>query len=454
MTPYPKLLALLLAALIALPAAASSDVAPGMIVRLNATAGELSAALNGRAFVVERELSRSMRLYQVKTSRAGASPLASLRELRANPSIAYAQLNHRVSRRSVEAVPDDPLFGELWALRNVVYAGSDIQAPRAWALGTGGKDTRGNEIVIAVVDDGLDVRHGDLSANLWRNAGEIAGDGLDNDGNGYVDDLHGWNATKDNGTFRARRHGTHVAGIMAADGNNGLQTTGVNWRTSLMAIEADSETAEVVRGYGYLIAMKKLWLESKGARGANVVVANSSFGIDLVHCDSGDYPVWNDLYDEMGKLGILSVIATSNIGHDVDVKGDVPATCPSEYLIAVTRTKPNDKRVPEAGFGKRSIDLAAPGEDILSTVPGNAVMKMHGTSMAAPFVAGSVGLLHHQAGQAFNDFYLEDPARAALAMKSMILGGVDPLPDLQGITVAGGRLNLFRSARLMQDFRR
>jgi subtilisin family serine protease len=359
------------------------------------------------------------------------------------PGFRWIQEDHPVHLRRT---PQDPNYAAQWAL-------DDIQAPDAWEIGTGGRNARGDEIVVAAIDSGMDLQHPDLVANLWVNPGEIPGNGVDEDQNGYVDDVHGWNAFDRNGWIPKGFHGTHIAGILGAVGNNHLHTSGVNWNVKLMPVAgASTRTSTVIQAYSYVMQQKKLWLSSAGRLGANVVVANSSFGIDRANCQSKDYPVWNELYDALGSLGILSVAATVNQDVDVDRIGDVPTGCRSDFLITVTNSNPSGEKTPGSGFGKNSIDIAAPGFQILSTVPGAGVAKLTGTSMSAPHVAGAVALMHALGSAAFSELAARDPRRAALHLKDLLLKRTEGLPAFDGWTLTGGKLDLAKSIRSIREF--
>ncbi len=431
-------------------ASTASFVEGQLIVRFKDGGAENArAALNPDLFEIERVLVPSMNLFLIRVD-----PSLDIKHAQAilgqNEQIIYSQLDHRIELR--ERVPNDPEFSQQWSLSNASGTGH-ISATRAWELGTGGKDKAGNDVVVAIVDSGMDTSHADLMPNVWINPNEIPGNGVDDDQNGYVDDIHGWNGYSNTGKISSSSHGTHVAGIIGASGNNGSQIAGVNWNVKLMAVQAASgATSVIASGYGYVIEQKKLWLETRGAKGANIVATNSSFGIDFADCKSGDYPVWNDLYESMGKLGILSAAATANRNIDVDVRGDVPTSCGSEFIVAVTNTTREDTRNLGAAYGARSIDLGAPGTSILSTLPGNAVGTKTGTSMATPHVAGAIAFLHSIASPSLHQLSLSDPAAGALAIKSLLLQGTDQTESMKNVTVSGGRLNLHRSAVLASDY--
>lgn len=378
-----------------------------------------------------------------------------INDLRKQPEIKYVQRDHKVTQR---AIPNDPEFNKQWAFNDPAQ-GNDIRALDAWTLGTGGSNRYGQDVVVAVVDSGVDINHQSLKPNIWINQGEIPNNNKDDDGNGYIDDMNGWNAYEGNGKIYPNFHGTHVAGHVGAVGNDGLQSVGVNWNVKIMAVAGATRfTSTVLAAYGYILKQKQIWLQTKGVRGANVVVSNSSFGVDRADCNdkNSEYPVWNDIYDEMGKLGILSVAATANKNVDVDQVGDVPTTCNSEYLIGVTNTTQLGKRYTDghgAAYGAESVDLGAPGTDILSTMPFDQIGIMTGTSMAAPLVAGAVAFLHNVASEDLADINKQDPAMGALLIKNIILDSVTPLSDLSKTTVTGGMLNLGAATTMASTFK-
>jgi len=369
-----------------------------------------------------------------------------LTRLQALPGLQTVQVNHKLQKR---LIPSDPNFPLQWGMNNLGglgMAGADIDAPEAWDISTGGVSALGDTIVIAVVDDGFDLNHEDLW--FWTNRSEIPGDSTDNDNNGYLDDYQGWNASDQSPDLPSVLHGTHVCGIAAALGNNGVGVTGVNWNTPILPIFAELEEDDVVAAYGYIHAMRKRYDASGGAEGAFVVVTNSSFGLDFAQPE--DFPIWCAMYDSLGALGILSPAATINAFQNVDIIGDVPTTCSSPYMIAVTNTD-NDDELHGAGFGAENIDLGAPGTGVYSTSPGNAYTYNTGTSMATPHVAGTIALLYAAACPRFLEDYRIDPAGMALLIRQYLLDGVTPVDDLALRSVSGGRLNIHQAMLALLD---
>ncbi len=350
--------------------------------------------------------------------------------------------------------PNDYYINDLWSFLPSEKK-SDISAIQAWRLGTGGKNRDGEDVVVAVVDGGVDIYHEDLRDNIWVNQGEIANNGIDDDGNGYIDDVHGWNAYNNSGKIDRNEHGTHVAGIIGAKGNNQIGVAGVNWNVKIMALSGSSgQTSTVLKAYNYILKEKKRYLETGGKEGANIVVTNSSFGVDYADCTGRDFKLWNQVYDELGKVGIINAAATINSHVNVDEAGDVPTGCSSDSIISVTNTNIDNEKLRGAGFGKESIDIGAPGTNIFSTVLDNGYTYLTGTSMATPHVAGSVALLHSIASKDFLDFYKKSPRKGIEKLKKILLNSSDFNESLKGITVSEGRLNIYRSSQVIMNWKK
>ena len=212
---------------------------------------------------------------------------------------------------------------------------------------------------------------------------------------------------------------------------------------------AGSSTYEsiVVEALSYIFVVRERYDQTNGAEGAFVVAQNNSFGVDKGQPEN--FPIWEAMYDSLGQLGILSMGATANRDWDIDSVGDVPTAFTTDYMISVTNTTKFDMRNSSAAYGDTTIDLGAPGTTILSLGLNNTYRSSTGTSMATPHVTGAAALLMAAADSTFIANYKSNPSQGALLIKEYILNGVDTLPDLMGITVSGGRLNIYNSIMLM-----
>lgn len=366
--------------------------------------------------------------------------------------VLLAQFNHLVTQR---AIPDDANFPQQWQYNNTGQSGgtpgADMRATEAWDYATGGNTLVGDTIVVAVLDDGIDVNHVDFQRNRWYNHAEIPNNGIDDDNNGYVDDYLGWNIIANNDNISGNAHGMSVAGIIGADGNNGIGVTGVNWDVKVMTIynNFNANEAQVLSAYSYPLEQRLRYNQSGGADGAFVVATNASWGVDDARPE--DAPIWCALYDTLGEAGILNCGATANANVNVDTDGDLPTNCPSNYLIGVTNTDHNDNKVPAAGYGAISIDLGAPGQNAYTLNTNNGYRNFGGTSSATPHVTATIALLYSVDCPNLMALTQADPGAAALLIREAILAGVDPVPSLAGITATGGRLNAANSVRYLLD---
>ncbi len=381
-----------------------------------------------------------------------------LEALRRDKLLEAVQWNQLLEMR---LTPNDPQFNLQWQYINVGQSGglpgADLDMELAWDIATGGRGPAGDTIVVCVIDDGLNQNHLDFSGNIWFNHQEIPNNGIDDDGNGYIDDYRGWYPAQNNdNVYTNATHGTPVAGIIGARGNNGLGVAGVNWQVKLMIVRSfNSTVADIIKAYTYPLVMRKRYNASNGQQGAFVVATNTSWGTPFLF--PSDAPLWCAMYDSLGVHGILNAGATVNSDTNVDVAGDLPTTCPSDFLISVTNLDQNDRKVVAgnglngAGFGARSIDLGAYGQGVWTTAAPNTYAPFGGTSAATPHVTGAIALLYAAPCAGFAALAKSDPRSAALLARQFIINGVTPNASLAGITVTGGRLNINNSIRLLMN---
>ena len=327
-----------------------------------------------------------------------------------DPNVLSAEPNYRID---LMYLPDDPDFPLQWGLRNTgeTYGlpSADIHAVSAWSISTGYPG-----IIIAIPDTGIDLSHPDLAGNMWINPYEIPGNGIDDDSNGYIDDARGWDfiqgdpdPSDDNG------HGTHVAGIAGAVGNNSLGIAGVMWNARILPLKVISAD-----GCGYESDAIEAILYAKNA------------GVDIISISWGSYGESQALKDAIDSYPGLVVCAAGNSGQDNDVYPVYPASYSSGNIISVTATDEHDEIASFANYGVQSVDIAAPGVGIYSTVPGSGYEARSGTSMAAPFVAGVAGLV-----LSVNEDLGGEDLVAVLSESS------DSCDSLEGMISSSGRVN-------------
>ncbi len=304
----------------------------------------------------------------------------------------------------------------------LALAGIDINIIPAWKKYDAKGDKR--QVVVAVIDTGIDYSHQDLAGSIWINEDEIPGDGIDNDGNGYIDDVYGWNFYSNNNqvfTGSDDDHGTHSAGTIAA-ARNGVGTIGIcdPAYVKVMSIKALGTPSGV--GTADNVAKAIRYAQDNGA-----VICNLSFGTNKYS---------EELYQTMKNSGMLFVVAAGNgdssgNGYNIDSLPVYPASFDLDNIISVANLRFDGKIDPASNFGVKSVDLAAPGSYILSTVTGNKYSYMSGTSMAAPMVTGAAAML-----------YSYDPGLSLTEIKGRILNSVHRLESLSGKTATGGMLDV------------
>lgn len=404
---------------------------------------------------IDRVLSPHMRLYLVKFDPELQSPNALLDALRRDESVSIAQFNHYVQQReNDEIIPNDPEFDGQWHHKNTGQnggtPGADIRSAEAWDITTGGLTATGDTIVVCVIEGG-NLAHPDLIDNAWINHAEIPGDGIDNDDNGFIDDYLGWNVAteSDEGVYQGN-HGTQVMGMIGAVGDNDLGVSGINWNVKIMSVRGQnlSNEASVVAAYNYPLVQRKLYNETDGDRGAFVVATNASWGIN--QGDMQSVPVWNAFYDTLGVYGILNCGATANAQLDVDAVGDIPTGSESPYMVAVTATDRNDQRNFSA-FGATLVDVAAPGEQVLTTSGAQGYNAVNGTSFASPLTAGVIALMYSVPCPSLMDLVKDNPQLGADYIRYALYEGVDPVESLQGMIATGGRINAYTSVKMLVD---
>ncbi len=408
-----------------------SMVADHVMVRVQPGVGEieLSEMVGQHGYVIRKKM-YAPDMYLVEMLDAGLDSIdeavASLRDETA--IIKYAEADCIV--HALGKIPDDAQFDDLWGMHNTGQGGgtpdADIDAAEAWEYSTGS-----NSILVAVIDTGIDYTHEDLSDNIWTNPGEagaLSNNGADDDGNGLIDDFRGWDFyNNDNNPMDDDGHGTHCAGTIGAVGNNQVGVAGVCWNVSLVGLK-------ILGSDGYL---------GSASDAFDATVYAESIGVRVMNNSWGGEESFSEIYQEQINAmiatwsNVLYVAAAGNdYGNDNDVNGFYPASYTNDGIIAVASSTRNDGLSTFSNYGSTSVDLAAPGSGILSTVPNDQYDVFDGTSMAAPHVSGAIALL-----------WSIDPSLSPLEVRAALLDNVDTKSAFAGKMVSDGRLNVHRMIR-------
>ena len=338
---------------------------------------------------------------------------AAIAFFKSRAEVRYAEPNYI---RYIVAIPNDPSFNVLWGLRNTGQSGgvvgADIDATGAWDIWTGNP-----AVVEASIDTGINMTHPDLAGNIWTNPGEVAGNSIDDDGNGFVDDVHGWDfVNNDRDPTDDHGHGSHTSGTVGALGNNSTGVTGVNWGVQLMAVKVcnaggSCPDSAIIGGIDY-------------ATQNHAFVSNNSYG-------GGPFSqAAFDAISRADQAGVLFVAAAGNNGGNNDSNPFYPASYNLLNIISVAATDRFDSRASFSNYGLTTVDLGAPGVDIYSTMLGVGYGYLSGTSMAAPHTTGVAALL-----KGYN------ATLTHYQVRSLIMDHTRPISALAGLTVTGGVLN-------------
>jgi len=426
-----------------MPAAATAadDYVPGeVLIKFKAATAPtlMNTAMQGiraralgsvRATLLRRSPVSGMEQWKLP---AGMNVASAIKQLHSNAQVEYVEPNYR---RHLRLVPNDPLFPNQWGLQNTGQtindssgavitgvAGADMGLATAWATQTGSP-----AVIVAVIDDSVDINHPDLAANIWTNAGEIAGDGIDNDGNGFIDDVHGWDFKNNDNNPSAdvgagEGHGTAVSGCIGAVGNNAIGISGVNWNVSIMPLKIQLDVASISMAMDYAIA-----------KGATVV--NASFG------NFSPSVTEQQAVQRLQNAGILLVAAAGNDHGNNDLVADFPAGYANANIISVAASSSSDLLTVWSHYGATSVDIAAPGTSIFTTQSPNGNIGnsgatglsydfIAGTSFSSPYVAGIAALIKAQI-----------PAATFQELKGRIIASATQLTSMQGLLSSGGRAN-------------
>jgi subtilisin family serine protease len=387
------------------PTAPGSASVTRVIVRFAADASTQERADIRAAADVKRDAALPVRGLELVDPEPGVSVGAAVADLERMDGVVYAEPDHVIRQT---AVPNDPLLSYEWDM-------AAIRAPEAWDMTTGSA-----QVTVGVVDTGIDATHPDLAPNLWTNPGESGGgretNGLDDDGNGRIDDVHGWDFfDHDAQPQDGNGHGTHVSGTIAARGNDATGVAGLNWSSAIMPLrvlgdDGSGFVSDAITAYAYAAR--------NGARVVNASLGGPTFS--------------RAEHDAIAAApNTLFVVAAGNDGADNDTTPEYPCDYDLANIVCVAASGHDDTLASFSNYGPANVDLAAPGVDIASTWPGARYVLLDGTSMATPHVAGAAALL-----------LAHDGTLGVPGLRAALLSSVHPVPALAGRVASGGRLDV------------
>jgi thermitase len=386
------------------PRAPGSASVTSVIVRFAADASSQERADMRAAADVKRDATLTVRGLELVDTEPGVSVTTAVADLERMDGVVYAEPDHVVRQT---AVPNDPLLSYEWDM-------SAIRALEAWDVTTGSA-----QVTVGVVDTGIDATHPDLAPNLWANPGESGGgretNGLDDDGNGRIDDVHGWDfVDHDAQPQDGNGHGTHVSGTIAARGNDATGVAGLNWSSAIMPLrvlgdDGSGYVSDAITAYTYAAR--------NGARVVNASLGGNSYS--------------RAEHDAIAAApNTLFVVAAGNDGADDDATPEYPCDYELANVVCVAASDRADALASFSNYGATNVDLAAPGVDIASTWPGGRYVLLDGTSMATPHVSGAAALL-----------LAHDGGLTVEGLRAALLSSAHPVPALAGRVATGGRLD-------------
>lgn len=403
--------------------------------QLKTTTNELKTLLPSQASVTKLMtepcifLIQNLDFKQVSTALNGQETVLYLTE---NCSV---NTYHQIPNQT-KFTPNDPLFNlKQWNVK-------DIGADSLWDITLGEKNISQKPITVAVIDNGFFMNLPDMTTAFFENKAEISNNGLDDDGNGYTDDVKGWNVLTNTGSLPEEVHGTSVSSVIAAAINNKIGLAGLAPKTRVLPVSLGNDNnitdASVFAALEYIRAMRQLFDQSNGQKGAYVVAINHSFG------RAGrpqDFPLWCNAYKTLGKMGILSILAVPNsLSIDLDITNDLPCHCNDSSMIVVSSIDQFDKR--RAALGRTKVHLMAPGEDIPVASSGGTYSQSGGTSIAAPHVTAAVALMHSLPITKLDTLAQKRPETLAQLIKTSLIEGVKKIDRFESVCRSSGKLNL------------